>query len=246
MWLFLQSKQKLFDFHMRALHEVECNGEVRKKLFDPIGLSIQESFRVSNIAPHVKNLREAFEAHRAASSENKLDSLITKFLLVGLKLDQDYAMQSILLSCREIPLEKLWRLTEQVHDSYSMFDSLVDTFNWNTTMRTEIRAKVDQRKSPFGTPAELACKYIHELSQEICQGGQVNQEERTKIDHHIQALNSNYYFCGYHIIVLQWLASLLCYFTSFGFSHIDVQKFKEIFGKFFRQNKTRSWKPIVT
>ena len=100
-----------------------------------------------------------------------------------------------------------------------------------------MKAKVDQRRSPFGTPAELACKYIHELSQEICQGGQVNQEERTKVDRHIQALNSNYYFCGYHIIVLQWLASLLCYFTSFGFSHIDVQKFKETLWEILQAKK---------
>lgn len=122
---------------------------------------------------------------------------------------------------------KLWRLTEQVRDDYNMFNSFISTFSWNTTTRAEMKAKVDQCRSPFGTPAELACKYILELSQEICQGGQVDQEKRAKIHCHIQTLNSNYYFCGYHVIVLQWLATLLYSFTSFGFSHIDVQKFKE-------------------
>ena len=228
MSLFLQSKQKSFDFHMRALHEVECSSGVRKKLLGPICLSIQESFGISNLAPLAKDLQEGFKECRGASSEVTLDTLITSSLLEALKIDQAYAMRSVFLSCREVPVGRLWRLTEQVRDDYNTFDSLVNTFSWNTTIRAEMKAKVDQHRSPYGTPAELACKYILELSREICQGGQVDQEKRAKIDCHIQTLNSNYYFCGYHVIVLQWLATLLCSFTSFGFCHnIDVQKIKE-------------------
>ena len=245
MSLFLQSKQKSFDFHMRALCEVECNGDVTKKLLNPICHGIQESFCISNIALLAKNLQEAFEVYSAASSEVKLDSLITNSLLEGLKVDQAYAMRSIFLSCREIPMGKLWRLTEQVHDSYNSFNSLINTFNWNTAVRGEMKAKVDQRRSPFGTPAELACKYILELSHEISQGGQIDQEKHTMIDYHIQALNSNYYFCGYHVIVLQWLASLLCSFTSFGFGHIDVHKFKETLWQIVQRKKMRSWNRIA-
>ena len=231
--LFLHSKQKVYDFHMSTLCEVECNGEVRKKLLNPIGLCIQESFSSSNITPLARNLQEAF------SSKFKLDSLITNSLLEGLKVDQAYAKRSIFLNYREIPLKKLWGLTEQVHDYYNSFNSLMNTFNWNTAVRDEMKAKVEQHRSPFGTPAELACKYILELSQEVSQGGKIDHEMHSMIDCHIQALNSNYYFCGYHVIVLQWLATLLCFFTSFGFSHcdIDLHKFKETLRHILQQKE---------
>ena len=102
-----------------------------------------------------------------------------------------------------------------------------------------MKAKVDQRRSPFGTSVELAHKYILKLSQEISQGGQIDQEKHTMIDCHniIQAFNSNYYFCGYHVIVLQWLATLLCSFTSLDFGHINVHKFKETLWQIVQEKK---------
>ena len=41
------------------------------------------------------------------------------------------------------------------------------------------------RTSPFGTSAELACKYILELSQEIGHGSEISQEEHAIIDSHL-------------------------------------------------------------
>ena len=83
MSLFLQSKQKSFDYHMRALCEGECNGDVRKKLLNPICCCIQESFSISKNCTTAKNLQEALKVYRAASSEVKLDSLIMNLLLEG-------------------------------------------------------------------------------------------------------------------------------------------------------------------
>ena len=53
----------------------------------------------------------------------------------------------------------------------------------------------------------------------------------------IQALNSNYYCCCCHVIVLQWLASLLCFFTSFGFGQLNLQKFRETLQHILQQKK---------
>ena len=85
----------------------------------------------------------------------------------------------------------------------------MDIINWNSSVRDDLKM---QRTSPFGTPAELACKFILELCQEIGRGSQISQKEHAIIDSHIQALNSNYYCCCFHVIVLQWLASLLLLF----------------------------------
>ena len=103
--------------------------------------------------------------------------------------------------------------TEQVQESYKSFSSLMEILNWNSTVRSELQESVELHRSPFGTPAEQACRYILELSQEICKCDKLGQEMK-EIDQHLLALNSNYYTCCYHIITIQWLATLLCFFTS--------------------------------
>ena len=45
-----------------------------------------------------------------------------------------------------------------LHDSYIAFDSLMDIINWNSSVRDELKMDVKLCRSPFGTPAELACK----------------------------------------------------------------------------------------
>ena len=89
----------------------------------------------------------------------------------------------------------------------------MEILNWNSIVRGELTEAVELHRSPFGTPAELACKYIFELSKEICQCDNLGQEMQ-KVNQHLLALNSNYYSCCYHNITIQWLATLLCIFTS--------------------------------
>ena len=220
--LLLHSKQQSFDFYMKALSEVECSSDVRVKLLSPIYVRVKKSFSCLSIIPLAHNLQETF---KAINNEIELDSLINNSILEGLKVDQAYSMRTILFSNKEVPVEKLCKLSEEVHASYNSFNSLMDVINWNSLVRGELKTCVDQRRSPFGTPAELACKYILELSQEISRGRKISLENQIT-DCRIRALNSNYYYCCYHVIVLQWLASLLCFFTFFGFAQIDLCKFK--------------------
>jgi hypothetical protein len=232
MRLLLHSKQQSFDFYMKALSEVECNVDVRMKLLGPVYARVQTSFSSSNITELIQSLQKNLIA---INSGVNFDSLVNKSILEGLKVDQAYSMRNTLLGCQDIPLRKLREVTKQVHDSYITFDSLMDIINWNSSVREDLKSDVKQHRSPFGTPADFACKYILELSQEIGRGS--SQEVYAIIDSHIQALNSNYYCCCYHILVLQWLASLLCFFTSFGFGQLDLCKFKETLQCILEQKK---------
>jgi hypothetical protein len=49
-----------------------------------------------------------------------------------------------------------------------------------------------------------------------------------KIDGHLYALSGVYYCCCHHVLVLQWLASLLCFTISFGCAVLDQDKYREI------------------
>ena len=60
----------------------------------------------------------------------------------------------------------LREMTKQVHDSYIIFDSLMDIINRNSSVRDELKMDVKLCRSPFGTPAMLAGKYILELFQD--------------------------------------------------------------------------------
>ena len=235
MRLLLHSKQQSFDFYMKALSEVECNDEVRVKLLGPVYARIQTSFSSSNIIQLVQKLQK--HSIITTSHEAEFDSLVNNSILEGLKVDQAYSMRNTLLGSKDFSLGEIREVSKKLHDSYIAFSSLMDIINWNSSVRDDLKIDVHLHRSPFGTPAELACKYIFELSQEVGCGSKINQEEYAIIDSHIQALNSNYYSCCYHVIVLQWLASLLCYFTSFGFGQLDLSKFKETLQYVLQQKK---------
>ena len=232
MRLLLHSKQQSFDFYMKALSEVESNDEVRVKLLGPVYARIQTSFSSSNIAQLIQKLQKHSMIMIATSHEVDFDSVVNSSILEGLKVDQAYSIRNTLLGSKDLPLGEIREVSKKVHDSYITFSSLMDIINWNLSVRDELKIDVQLRRLPFGTPAELACKYIFELSQEVGRG---NQEVYAIIDSHIQALNSN--CCCYHVIVLQWLASLLCYFTSFGFGQLDLNKFKETLQYVLQQKK---------
>ena len=66
---------------------------------------------------------------------------------------------------------------KRLHESYELFSSLMDILNWNSAIRGELRETVELHRSPYGTcvPAEHACQYILELSQEISQCDKLGQ-----------------------------------------------------------------------
>ena len=126
-------------------------------------------------------------------------------------------------NCEELPREKICDLTNRLHVSCESFSSLMDVLNWNSVIRGELKETVELHRSPFGTPAEHACQHILELSLEISRCDKLSQAMQ-KTDQYLLALNSNYYSCCYHVIAIQWLASLFCFSTSFDSTLFDLRK----------------------
>ena len=223
---------------MRALSEVEYDNEVRVKLLGPVTERVKEYFDPSQICSLAKNVQTAMQDRVTTLSHNSdTDSLIKASLLESLKVNQAFVRQlTILESCKQLPVEKLYDLTEQLRESYESFSSLMDVLKWNSVVRDELRETVKLHRSPFGTPAECACQYILELTQELSRCDKLGQAMQ-KTGQHLVALNSNYYSCCYHLVTLQWLASLLYFSTSFDSKLLDLRKHVDTLRYIIQQKK---------
>jgi hypothetical protein len=58
-----------------------------------------------------------------------------------------------------------------------------------------------------------------------------------KIDGHLYALSGVYYCCCQHVLVLQWLASLLCFTISFGCAILDQDKYSKTLWHIIKQKE---------
>ena len=238
MSLLLHSKQQSYDFYMRALSEVEYDNEVRVKLLGPVTERVKEYFDPSQICSLAKNVQTAMQDRvTTLSHNNDTDSLIKASLLESLKVNQAFVRRlTILESCKQLPVEKLYDLTEQLRESYESFSSLMDVLKWNSVVRDELRETVKLHQSPFGTPAECACQYILELTQELSRCDKLGQAMQ-KTGQHLVVLNNNYYSCCYHLVTLQWLASLLYFSTSFDSKLLDLCKHVDTLRYIIQQKK---------
>ena len=219
MRLFIHSKQQSYDFHMKALKKIETDNVVRMKLLGPIVERLHPLFQETNI----ELLARSIETAKLMSHHRNLDSLIETSLVEVSKIDKAYtnAMQiTCVANCADIPMDKVCDIIEQLHESYKLFNSMMDVLNWNSVIRDDLKEAVELHKSPFGISAEVPCQYIFELSQEITRCDKICQEKE-KLDRYLQALYGVYYSACYYIIIIQWLASLFC------FSNIPNSKFCE-------------------
>ena len=169
--LLLHSKQQSYDFYIKALNEVEGKNEVRIKLLSPIAGHFQKSFDFITLS----SLAQCLENY-ATSQKNSFHSLVRNSLLEALQINQAYSKRTSLLYLNDLHIEELCKVTEQAFGSYKSFDSFMDILKWNPTVRGELMEHIQFRKSPFGTPAELACQYIYAVSQEISQCRELSQE----------------------------------------------------------------------
>ena len=212
MRLFLHSKQQSYDFHVKALKKVETDNVVRMKLLGPIIERIRLSFMESNI----QLLARSLEAATLVSHQQDLDSLIKTSLVEVSKIDKAHtkAMQvTCVANIEDIPIDEVCDIIEQLHESYRSFNSIMDILNWNSSIRSELKETIEQHKSPFGTSAEVACQYLFDLTKEISRSDKI-REEKEKLDRYLQAIRGVYYSACYYIIIIQWLASLFCFFNS--------------------------------
>ena len=233
MSLFIDSKLRSYDFHMRALSEVENNDKVRTKLLSPLAEKARKFFNPKTISSFAKEINAAIET--GPVSDN-YDALIRISLLEATKANQAYISRLAVLDEGKVPcLEKLCSLRKDSYDSYKSFNCIMNTLDWNSAIRREFEEDIKLRKSPFGTPAELACQYILELCKEI---SQCSDDFLQETDQHLLALNSDYFCCCYHVITLQWLASLLCLSASSNGTPLDLSKYKDMLCQIVEQKNS--------
>ena len=237
--LLLYSKHQHYDFYMRALHEAESDSEVITKLLvRPEKLNeFTDPSKIDSLAKDIQTGLHKNHTIVFSSSNNDPNSLVKTSLLEALKVNQAYIRRTALLNNKKEPtIEELCDLTEQVHESFKSFSTLMETLNWNSAARSELKETVELHRSPYGTPAELACRYILDISQEICQCDTLGQEMQ-KTDQHLLALNSIYYSSGYHLITIQWLACLLHFYTSSLCSELNLHKHTDTLRCIIEQKK---------
>ena len=75
-------------------------------------------------------------------------------------------------------IEELCKITEQASGSYISF---MDLLKWNPDIRGELMEHIELRKSPFGTPAELACQTTTVVSMENYNYDIVEETEETEM-----------------------------------------------------------------
>ena len=229
--LFIHSKLQSYDFYMRALNEVENDDKVRAKLLSPLAEKARKFFDPTTISCFAEDIKGAV---RTGPVSGNYDSLIRTSLLEAMKANQTYVSRLAVLDEGKVPcLDELCRLREDGYDSYKSFNCIMDKLDWNSAIRREFGVDIKLRRSPFGTPAELACQYILELRKEI---SQCSDDFLQETDRHLLALNSDYFCCCYHVITLQWLASLLCLSTSDG-TRLDLSKYRDVLRNIVEQKK---------
>ena len=223
MSLFINSKLRSYDFHMRALTEVETDDKVRARLLSPLAKKAQKFFDPQTISCFAESIKAALQNSHVSGD---YDSLIRTSLLEATNANQSYVRRLGALGESKAPcLDKLCSLRKDGYDSYKSFNWVMDMLDWNSSIRREFEEDIKLRKSPFGTPAEHACQYIVELCKEISQFGDDFFQET---DQHLLALNSDYFCCCYHVITLQWLASLLCLSNSSDGTLLDLSKYRDV------------------
>jgi hypothetical protein len=230
--LFINSKLRSYDFHMRALTEVETDDKVRAKLLSPLAKKAKNFFDPQTISSFAEGIKAALQNSLVSSN---YDSLIRTAILEATKANQLYVRRLAVLDESKAPcLDMVCSLREDGYESYKSFNCAMDMLDWNSAIRREFEEDIKRRKSPFGTPGVLACQYIVELCKEI---SQFSDDFFQETDQHLLALNSDYFCCCYHVITLQWLASLLCLSSSSDGTLLDLSKYRDLLSHIVDQKK---------
>ena len=136
-------------------------------------------------------------------------------------------------------LEQLHELNSKCSKAYEEFDLIMNTFEWNSEARSELRMKEKCRATPFGIPADIACEYIFDLCRETSRCSELHQK-RQQTEKHLQILHGIFGCCCCNAVVLQWLATLLRLSTSFSSTHniiLDLSKYKALLVNLIKQVK---------
>lgn len=242
--MMLHTKRQSYDMHMHLLAKLEVDEEFRVQLMVPVMREIAKLFNHSNTVPLAKNLLRSLRTE--SQNSTSFDSLLRSSLLKISHINKCYSMQVIirlLESSNDIHSVSYNGVVSKCHEFYRSFDSLMNNVGWNPEARRELKRSIELQRTPFGSPGDHACQYILDLCQEVCKCDQLEQEIKTTLGN-IDSLRSLYYCCLYEILASQWLATLVCLFTSMSelgcdLSSIalDLGKHKDLLLTVIQQNK---------
>ena len=213
--LLLHSKHQSYDFHMRALTTLERDDNYRLRLLEPLMNGVYKSYCHSSILPLAQDLQTVLQNW---NRPDDLNELIQASLQKVFDFNQAYMTRIRFLENqggRELCLERLHEINSKCSKAYDEFDSIMDYFEWNSDVRSEVKRNEKYRATPFGTPADIACDYIFDLCQETSRCGSGLHQERQQAEKCLQILHSIFGCCCCNLVMLQWLATLLCLSTSF-------------------------------
>ena len=241
--MLLHSKQQSYDQHMHILEKLEVDEKFRVELMVPVMKEVAKLFNHSNILPLAQNLLTSLQTTSHSCAD--FDSLLRKSLLRVSHLNKCHSLQIRLLessSESDIHLVSFNGTATKCREFYRSFDSLMSDINWNLETRSQLKQSIELQRTPFGSPGDHACQYILDLCQEVCKCDKLKEEVQKTLDY-LGSLRSVYYCCAYVIIASQWLAMLVCLFTSelgldtSSLPQFDLSKYKDLLPSIVEQNK---------
>ena len=236
--LLFHSKHQSYDFHMRALDMLERDDNYRVRLLEPMMKGVYESYCHSSVLPIAQNLQTVLQNW---NHPDDLNELIQASLLKIFDFNQAYMTRIRFLEnqdSRKLHLERLHQINSKCSKAFEEFDSIMNYFEWNSDIRSEVKRNERCRATPFGTPADIACEYIFDLCQETSRCSGLHQEKE-QAEKHLQILHGIFSCCCCNAVVLQWLATLLCLSTSSTSirSTLDLSKHKALLLNLVKQVK---------
>ena len=236
--LLFHSKHQSYDFHMRALDTLERDDNYRVRLLEPVMKGVYESYCRSSVLPIAQNLQTVLQNW---NHPDDLNELIQASLQKIFDFNQAYMTRIRFLEnqgSRKLHLEQLHEINSKCSKAFEEFDSIMNYFEWNSDVRSEVKRNERCRATPFGTPADIACEYIFDLCRETSRCSGLHQEKE-QAEKHLQILHSIFGCCCCNAVVLQWLATLLCLSTSFAStrSTLDLSKHKALLLNLIKQVK---------
>ena len=233
--LLFHSKHQSYDFHMRALAALESDDGYRVRLLKPVIEGVYNDYHHCTVLPLAQALQMALQNW---SHHDNFDKFIRASLEKVFDFNQVYnTRMKFIDSSSEMHLERLHEFNSKCFKAYEEFDSIMNIFEWNSEARSELRRKEKCRATPFGTPADIACEYIFDLCQETSRCSELHREKE-QAEKHLQILHGIFGCCYYNMVVLQWLATLLCLSTSFSNAHpLDLSKHKALLVNLVKQVK---------
>lgn len=233
--LLFHSKHQSYDFYMKTLAKLQSDGKFRCQVLSPVVQRVCGSYSYSRVHPLAQSLHATIQDLQHST---EFDSILRTSLAQIVKFSRMYVKRSKYLRDKELHLESFSEIIKECSESYQAFDSVMDRLEWNSEIRGELKKSKELGKTPIGSPADLACKYILELSQKFCPHTEIHREMQATREH-LCTLNSIYYCKCYLVLIYQWLATLLCLSTSCTATNVqlDLSRHKHLLLTAVEQNK---------